>query len=294
MEFNHNFNPAYGDAVRVNNQVRRVVAKNPGPFTGPGTGTYIVGNGEVAVIDPGPMMPDHVANILAATEGECISHIIVTHTHSDHSPASRLLKAETGAPVFAFGPHSEYHVGKLEGGVDRDFTPDFLLLDGETVDGENWQLEAIHTPGHCANHLCFALDDGETLFCGDQLMAWSTTVILPPDGSVHDYLVSLERLASRGESTFLPTHGRPITNPVEYINQTMRHRMERVDQILESIRQGNDNPARIRQHVYQEISPALYAGAELSIMASVEYLETRGDISVTHQYNSTAPVFLLR
>ena len=226
------------------------------------------------------MMPDHVDNLLKATDGETISHIIVTHTHTDHSPASRLLKAKTGAPVFAFGPHSDHHAGKLEGGVDRDFAPDFSIQDGEVLDGGNWSLEAIHTPGHCANHLYFALDDGDTLFCSDQLMAWSTTVILPPDGSIRDYLASLERLFQREEKVFLPTHGRPLDQPRQTIADTIAHRMQRVDQVYGSISRGHHTASEIRQDVYQDIPPSLYGGAELSIMASVEFLVYRGDVAM--------------
>ena len=189
------------------------MAPNPGPFTGPGTGTYIIGRGEVAVIDPGPMLPDHVDALLAGLRGETVSHILVTHTHADHSPAARLLARRTGAPVFAFGPHAAESAGELEGGVDRDFAPDFPLGDGEAVRGDGWTLEALHTPGHCSNHLCFAWPEAGALFCGDQVMAWATPVIIPPDGSVGDYLESLDRLMLRPERVFYPTHGTPAARP---------------------------------------------------------------------------------
>ena len=184
IEFNHDFNFDYGAVVQVAPGIRRVVARNPGPFTGPGTSTYIIGCGEVCVLDPGPMLPAHVDAILEGLKNEQVSHIVVTHTHVDHSPASRLLRQRTGAPAFAFAPHSKHSAGALEGGVDRDFEPDFNLEDGELITGGNWQLETIHTPGHCANHLCFGMAESDVLFCGDHLMAWATTVIVPPDGSV--------------------------------------------------------------------------------------------------------------
>ena len=180
LQFNHDFEFEYGKITRVTPGIRRIVARNPGPFTGPGTSTYVIGTGEVCVLDPGPMLPDHIDALLEGLIDEQISHILVTHTHIDHSPASRLLKARTGAPVFAFGAHSMHSAGDLEGGVDREFLPDFELVDGEHIGGADWQLEAIHTPGHCSNHLCFAMIGSDALFCGDHLMAWATTIILPP------------------------------------------------------------------------------------------------------------------
>ena len=184
IPFNHEFEFRYGIIEPVADGIRRIVARNPGPFTGPGTGTYIIGRGEVAVIDPGPMLPDHVDALLAGLGKESVSHILVTHTHADHSPAARLLRQRTGAPVFAFGPHARDSAGELEGGVDREFKPDFLLDDGEVIPGDGWSLEVVHTPGHCSNHICFAWPGTGALFCGDHIMAWSTPVIIPPDGSV--------------------------------------------------------------------------------------------------------------
>ncbi|MBX2869596.1 MAG: MBL fold metallo-hydrolase [Acidiferrobacterales bacterium] len=278
IAFQSDFSPRYGELVDVAPNIRRIVANNPGPFTGPGTGTYIVGAGEVAVIDPGPMMPEHVDAMLKGLGDEHISHIIVTHTHTDHSPASRLLQQKTGAGIFAFGPHSEKDAGALEGGVDREFQPDFIVADGEMIEGQDWLLEAIHTPGHCSNHLCFAMKSADSLFCGDQLMAWATPVILPPDGSISEYIDSLERLAKRSESIYYPTHGLPIDQPQETIIAFIRHRLDRIDQVANALGGGLSTLSELREHIYHDIPSSLYAGAELSLLASLEYLEQQGKV----------------
>ncbi len=278
IPFNHEFEFRYGIVEPVTDGIRRIVARNPGPFTGPGTGTYIIGRGEVAVIDPGPMLPDHVDALLAGLGEETVSHILVTHTHADHSPAARLLRQRTGAPVFAFGPHAKESAGELEGGVDREFVPDFLLDDGDEVPGDGWSLEVIHTPGHCSNHICFAWPGAEALFCGDHIMAWSTPVIIPPDGSVGDYIESLDRLSQRPERVFYPTHGTPITDPGDFIAKVREHRLHRVKQVAAAIADGLDNLPSLRRRIYTDIPRNLEAGAELSLLASILYLQARGRV----------------
>ena len=206
----------YGVVDQVSPLIRRVIARNPSPFTFYGTGTYIVGRGEVAVIDPGPLLHDHVLALEAALAGERVSHILITHTHSDHSPAAAPLKAATGAPTYGFGPHGS---GRPEADVrveedgDRDFRPDHEIRDGAVLEGPGWRLEAVHTPGHTSNHLCFALAEERALFTGDHVMGWSTSVISPPDGDMQAYLRALRRLLERDDATYWPTHGPPITQP---------------------------------------------------------------------------------
>lgn len=278
IPFNHEFEFRYGIVEPVTDGIRRIVARNPGPFTGPGTGTYIIGRGEVAVIDPGPMLPDHVDALLAGLGEETVTHILVTHTHADHSPAARLLRQRTGAPVFAFGPHARDSAGDLEGGVDREFVPDFLLDDGEVVPGDGWSLEVIHTPGHCSNHICFAWPGAGALFCGDHIMAWSTPVIIPPDGSVGDYIESLDRLSQRPERVFYPTHGTPITDPGDFIARVREHRLHRVEQVAAAIADGVDTLPSLRRRIYTDIPRNLEAGAELSLLASILYLQERGRV----------------
>ena len=280
IPFNHDFEFRYGEVETVTEGIRRIVAENPGPFTGPGTGTYIIGEEEVAVIDPGPMLPDHVDALLRDLGGENVSHILVTHTHADHSPAAQLLQQYTGAPVFAFGPHARDSAGDLEGGVDRAFMPDFLLEDGEEIPGDGWSLEVIHTPGHCSNHICFAWPDAGALFCGDHIMAWSTPVIIPPDGSVWDYIDSLDRLSQRPERVFYPTHGAPITDPGDFIAKVREHRLHRVEQVAAAIADGVDNLPVLRVRIYRDIPRNLEAGAELSLLASILYLQEWGRVRV--------------
>jgi glyoxylase-like metal-dependent hydrolase (beta-lactamase superfamily II) len=283
IDFNHEFHFRYGVVERVSPLIRRVVARNPGPFTGPGTGTYIIGVGEVAVIDPGPMLPDHVDALLDGLVGETVSHIVITHTHVDHSPAARLLSARTGAAVFGSKPHAELSAGELEGGVDREYAPDFPLDHGESVSGDGWTLKAIHTPGHCSNHLCFSLPEESALFCGDHVMAWATPVIIPPDGSIADYIQSLDRLSEGTERTYYPTHGAPIEDPASFLAQVRAHRMSRVEQVETALQSGYGDLHSLRARVYRELPASLHAGAELSLLASLRYLEAHGRARIIRQ-----------
>jgi glyoxylase-like metal-dependent hydrolase (beta-lactamase superfamily II) len=201
MQGDRSFTCDYGVIGPVTPLIRRIVARNPGPFTFRGTGTYVVGHGKVAVIDPGPDLAEHVDALLAALGGETITHIVVTHTHRDHSPAAAAVKKATGAPTYGFGPHGAG--GELvEAGGDMDFVPDIVMKDGEAVEAPDWRLEAIHTPGHTSNHLCFTLPQERALFSGDHVMGWSTTVIAPPDGDMADYMRSLDRLRGRDHAVY--------------------------------------------------------------------------------------------
>src|SRR5260221_7821473 len=199
----------YGRLEPIAPGVRRIVARNPGPFTFKGTGTYVVGEGEVAVIDPGPELEEHIAALLASLAEEQVTHILVTHTHRDHSPAAKALKEATGAPTYGFGPHAGGRRGEpgIEEGGDWDFVPDVVVHDGEWVEGGKWRFEAVHTPGHTSNHLCFALPDSGILFSGDHVMGWATSVIAPPDGDMASYMASRVQLLAGGEQGYLPTDG---------------------------------------------------------------------------------------
>ncbi len=267
----------YGVVQQVSPLVRRVVARNPSPFTYHGTGTYIVGRGAVAVIDPGPELPRHVDALLAALDGETITHQLITHTHRDHSPAARLVKQATGARTFGFGPHGG---GRSEPGVeegaDRDFRPDVVLGDGDTVAGEGWALSVLHTPGHTSNHLCFALAGEAALFTGDHVMGWSTSVISPPDGDMGDYLASLRRLLERGDRTYWPTHGPPIRDPHPFVRAFIRHREAREQQILDCLRQGVGAIPDMVASIYPEIAPALRAAAGRSVYAHLRHMVETG------------------
>jgi len=291
IQFNRTFTPRYGVVETIAPGTRRILANNPGPFTFHGTGTYLIGQGEVAVIDPGPAIPSHIENILSALgPTETITHILITHTHTDHSAGAALLKAQTGAPTFGFAPHAtgDIDADSMEAGVDRDFEPDFAVQDGEHLRSGDWDIEAVHTPGHCSNHLCFSYKNQNLLFCGDHLMAWSTTVIIPPDGSVRQYLQSLEKLKTRKEKTYWPTHGAEIANPLRFIDQVIRHRKERIYRINASVREGCHDPGAIRQRLYSDIAPSLYKAAELSILASLQYLiEEKAVIRVNQESGAT-------
>lgn len=261
----------YGACDRLSPLIRRVVANNPGPFTYKGTGTYIIGNGKVAVIDPGPDMDDHLEAILAAVEGETVTHIFVTHNHADHSPLARPLAERTGATIYACakqGVPTESEV-RMEAGDDREFRPDIGLCDGGVFPGGDWTLEAIPTPGHTSNHICYALLEENALFSGDHIMGWSTTVISPPDGDMGDYFDSLDRIKARDFSTLWPTHGPPITAVEPFIQAYIDHRRAREAQILAALGRGHTRIKVMVPELYKDVDPRLHPAAAHSVMAHV-------------------------
>lgn len=266
--------PIYGVAERLSPLVRRVTANNPGPFTGPGTGSHIVGQGRVAVLDPGPDDPAHVATLLAALDGESIEAILVTHTHRDHSPAARALAAATGAPVLGCarlapgGPAAE--------AFDADYAPTRVLADGEAVEGPGWTLTALATPGHASNHLAFALPQERALFTGDHVMGWSTTVVAPPDGDMGDYLASLEALIARDDLIYHPTHGDPIINPQRHARGLLLHRRQREGSILMRLREGASTVPALVAAMYAGVDPRLHGAAGASVLAHLLDLRRRG------------------
>jgi glyoxylase-like metal-dependent hydrolase (beta-lactamase superfamily II) len=262
--------------------VRRLLADNPGPFTFTGTVTYIVGRGEVAVIDPGPADTRHVTAILDAVRDETVTHILVTHTHRDHSPAAKLIKAATGATVCAEGPHRHaraLHIGEIdrvEASGDQDFRPDVTLVDGQIVTATGFALEAIATPGHTANHMAFALKDSDLLFCGDHVMAWSTSIIAPPDGSMSDYMASLHKLARRSETTYFPGHGGAVRDAPAFVRHYIRHREGREASLLHRLAKGETDIPTLVRAVYIGLDPRLTGAAALSTLAHLEDLVARG------------------
>jgi glyoxylase-like metal-dependent hydrolase (beta-lactamase superfamily II) len=278
IPFRRDFRFEYGRLETVAPGVRRIVARNPSPFTFEGTGTYVVGSGEVAVIDPGPDLAGHVADLRAGLAGEQVTHILVTHTHRDHSPAAKLLKEATGAPTFGFGPHRGGERGEAgaEEGGDWDFAPDVVLRDGDAIDGAGWRFEAVHTPGHTSNHLCFALPDRGILFSGDHVMAWSTSVIAPPDGDMGAYLSSLEKLLGRHDKAYWPTHGPAIDEPHRHVRAFIAHRREREAGILECLSQGVERIDAIVERLYPGLQPALRRAAGRSVQAHLIDLVGRG------------------
>ncbi|HTI66404.1 MAG TPA: MBL fold metallo-hydrolase [Caulobacteraceae bacterium] len=269
---------AYGRADPVSPLIRRVMANNPGPFTYLGTGTYIVGHGEVAVIDPGPDDPAHLAALLAATAGERIAEILVTHTHLDHSPLARPLAAATGAVVRGLPAPGVADTG-FEEADQAGFRPDVRIGEGERVAGPGWTLEAMLTPGHASNHVAYALAEENALFPGDHVMGWSTTVISPPDGDMADYLASLEKVRARGFSTLWPTHGPPITEVEPFLAAYREHRLERERQILGQLAAGRGRIAQMVPAMYAAVSPRLHPAAAHSVWAHLIKLVREGRVA---------------
>jgi len=271
---------APGLAQDLHPLVRRVLAPNPSAFTYSGTQTYLVGRGEVAVVDPGPELEEHVAAILAATEGERIVALLCTHTHRDHSPATRALKAATGAPIIGCAPLALEDDGpRADAAFDVDYAPDRVLADGELLTGAGWTIEAVATPGHTSNHLCFALREADALFTGDHVMGWSTTVISPPDGDMAAYMESLEKLMARDDRTYYPAHGEPVDNPRRFVRGLAGHRKQREGQILRLLREeGRAIPAMVEK-MYVGVDPRLHPAAGRSVLAHLIDLEARGVVA---------------
>ncbi|MBU2136296.1 MAG: MBL fold metallo-hydrolase [Alphaproteobacteria bacterium] len=273
----------YGVCDQVSPLIRRVVARNPGPFTFMGTGTYIVGRGEVAVIDPGPDLPEHLEAILAALEpGERVTHILVTHHHSDHSPLARPLKAKTGAAIYgcAVGAAAEESTIRTEAGADFDFAPDVSLCGGgQVLEGPGWTLEAVATPGHTSNHICFALKEENALFSGDHIMGWSTTVITPPDGDMTDYMESLERVKARDFDVLWPTHGPPIREVTPFIAAYAAHRRAREAQVLAAVGEGYEQIVDMVPKLYADVDPRLHPAAARSVLGHMIDLVRRGKVA---------------
>ena len=283
IDFSRTFTDRSGIMARVSPLIRRIVAPNSGPFTFTGTCTYVVGHGRVAVIDPGPMDAGHIEGIVASLQGETIEAIVVTHTHKDHSPGARALKELTDAPIIGCGPHRTsraLHAGEsiMEAGADRAHAPDRILTDGESLHGEGFTLTALATPGHTANHLCFALPEENALFSGDHVMAWSSTVVMPPDGSMRDYMASLEVLRARPETIYWPGHGGPVLQPRRFVRALHHHRRMREVSILNCLRKGASGIPAIVATVYENLNPVLIGGASMSVLAHLEELVARGQV----------------
>ncbi len=281
IPFVRDFDPEYGVCRRVSPRIRRVTAENPGPFTFTGTGTYIVGDGTVAVIDPGPDDPRHLQALLATVRGETVSHVLVTHTHRDHAPLARPFAEAVGAPVLAARPPERQTraSGGLDEAEDPDFSPDVILKDGDVVRGPGWTLETLATPGHASNHLAFALLEENALFSGDHVMGWSTTVVAPPDGDMGDYMQSLERVMARGFDTLWPAHGAPVTEVEPFLAAYKAHRLEREAQILARLEAGDRTIAEMVPALYAAVDRRLWPAASLSVLAHLIDLVRRGIVA---------------
>ncbi|MCB1386402.1 MAG: MBL fold metallo-hydrolase [Nitratireductor sp.] len=297
-EFRQEFEPAHGQAVEVADGVQRLTAPNSGPFTFHGTNSYIVGGSEVAVIDPGPHGHEaHYRALLAALKGRTVSHILVTHTHIDHSPLARRLARETGAPIYAEGPHRaarDLHLGEtnaLDASGDREFEPDVAIGDGDVIEGKGFALEAVFTPGHTVNHMAFALAGTDILFSGDHVMAWATSIVAPPDGNMAQYMRSLDTLIGRDEASYLPGHGGRLDKAREFVRALRAHRRMRETAVLHRIRQGDRTIPEMVAVIYRETDKRMHGAAGLSVFAHIEDLLDKGKIGCDGTPSLTASYF---
>lgn len=276
------FDGAAGDLVALTPLVRRMLRPNPSPFTFRGTNTYVIGRGAVAVLDPGPEDAGGQAALLAALAGETVTHVVVTHTHRDHSPAAAALKAATGARIVGCAPHHAARAlvagetARLDAANDLDYAPDAVMGRGDALEGAGFTLRAVPTPGHTMNHLAFELVEENALFSGDHVMAWSTSIVAPPDGSMAAYMASLEALRGRADAIYWPGHGGPVREPQRYVRALLGHRRQREAAILARL---GEAPRRIAELValnYAGLDPRLTGAAALSTFAHVEDLLARG------------------
>lgn len=280
LAFNRNVEVSYGVAEEVAPGVRRIVANNPGPYTFLGTNTYIVGQGDVAVIDPGPEDEAHLEAIVRATRGERISHILVTHSHRDHCDSAIPLKKRLGGEIVAYGPTGTPRGAGAPGlgddFVDGVFQPDIPVTHGDAIKAQGFSIDVLHTPGHAPDHLCFALMGERTMFTGDHVMGWNTTVVAPPEGNMADFLTSLERLVSRHDKVFFPGHGGSIETPRRVVRAYLTHRIWREQTILACIDDGVTTIPHIVARLYGALDADLKVAAALSVLAHLELLESRG------------------
>jgi glyoxylase-like metal-dependent hydrolase (beta-lactamase superfamily II) len=283
LSFDRNFDVSPGEAVQLSPGVRRVLVGNPSAYTFKGTSTFIVGRGRVAVIDPGPADERHLAALLDAVRGETVTHILLTHSHADHSPLARRLKQETGAITYAQGAAAAIagESLRLDSSIDHDFVPDVTLRDGEAVTGPGWTLEALFTPGHMSNHMCFALREEQALFSGDHVMAWATSVIAPPDGDMAQYFDSLRKLLVREDQVYHPGHGPSRRDPLPLVRGYLAHRRMREEAIRARVAQGARSVAEIVAAVYAGLDPRLHGAAALSTTAHLEHLVAQGKLRQT-------------
>jgi glyoxylase-like metal-dependent hydrolase (beta-lactamase superfamily II) len=281
LTFDRNFDAVPGEVEEVSPLIRRVLANNPSPFTFKGTSSFIVGRGHVAVIDPGPDDEGHLNALLQAARGETVTHIFVTHTHVDHSPLAFRLKAATGAEICAAGVAADSGVEggvRLDAKIDWSFKPDVSLTHGAVMSGKGWSLEAVFTPGHLYDHMCFALLEERALFCGDHVMAWATSVIAPPEGNMADYMKSLRLLLKRNDQVLHPAHGPSRADPKPLVRAYLAHRRMREEAILKRVRDGDRRIADIVRAIYADVDPRLHGAAALSTRAHLDHLVAQGKV----------------
>ncbi len=282
IPFIHEYDFEYATLEQVSPLIRRVTARNPSGFTFHGTNTYVIGHGKVAVLDPGPLLDEHVEALKQLLAEETVNHLLITHTHIDHSPAAAPLKQCWKARSYGYGPHG---AGKQEEGVqieaggDMDFNPDVRVADGDQIQGDGWTIECVYTPGHTSNHICFALLEEKALFTGDHVMGWSTSVIGPPDGDMTSYMESLEKLLTRDDEVFWPAHGTCIHDVKNFVTTFIQHRLGRERQILRCLQDGYNIITEMVPMMYKETDPRMYGAAALSVLAAMIRLIDTGQVS---------------
>ena len=282
IPFIHEYDFEYATLEQVSPLIRRVTARNPSGFTFHGTNTYVIGHGKVAVLDPGPLLDEHVEALKQLLAEETVNHLLITHTHMDHSPAVAPLKQCWQARSYGYGPHG---AGKQEEGVqieaggDMDFNPDVRVADGDQIQGDGWTIECVYTPGHTSNHICFALLEEKALFTGDHVMGWSTSVIGPPDGDMTSYMESLEKLLTRDDEVYWPAHGTCIHDVKNFVTTFIQHRLGRERQILCCLQDGYNIITEMVPMMYKETDPRMYGAAALSVLAAMIRLIDTGQVS---------------
>lgn len=282
IPFNRDIDFEYGEVDQVSPLLRRVIANNPGPFTFVGTGTFIVGRGEVAVIDPGPHDEAHFEALKAAVKGETVKYVLVSHGHSDHSPLARPFAEWAGCEVYAKDCGKPTAKGELGSEDDVGFQPDVRIKDGDTFSGPDWTLETIETPGHTCSHLCFGLKEENACMTGDHIMGWSTTIVAPPDGNMADYFESLDKIEARGFETMWPTHGSPIVGRKEvkaFIRAYRQHRQNREDGIISHLEAGNTSIPKMVEDMYIGLEDRLIPAACMSLLGHMVKLIDEGRVA---------------
>ena len=262
----------YAEVQQITPMIRRVVARNPSNFTFHGTNTYIIGHGNVAVIDPGPMIEEHLGALISALKDDTVEHILVTHTHNDHSPGAVPLKEKIGGHIWGAHPREIAGQQRTSESIDWNFKPDHVLRSGTQIVSDDWTIEAIATPGHMSNHMCFALKEENTLFTGDHIMGWNTTIVSPPDGSMRDYFQSLDVCISREEEIYWPAHGPEITNTKRFTRAYKNHRRMREAEISKCLEKGLGSVQEIVESLYHHLPSEMHGAAGRSVLAHLEHM----------------------
>ena len=296
IPFIHEYDFEYARLEQVSPLIRRVTARNPSGFTFHGTNTYVIGHGNVAVLDPGPLLDEHVEALKQLLAEETVNHLLITHTHMDHSPAAAPLKQCWQARSYGYGPHG---AGKQEEGVqieaggDMDFNPDVRVADGDQIQGDGWTIECVYTPGHTSNHICFALLEEKALFTGDHVMGWSTSVIGPPDGDMTSYMESLEKLLTRDDEVYWPAHGTCIHDVKNFVTTFIQHRLGRERQILRCLQDGYNIITEMVPMMYKETDPRMYGAAARSVLAAMIRLIETSQVSCDSENPSIESTYQL-